>query len=312
MTQDIVIALLSSGIALMVPILWAATGEVLNESAGVLNIGIEGVMLLGAFVAALTLDTSHSFVLAALAAIPAGLLCGLILSYLYVTRGADQIISGLMFTLLMLGLTTVLYEKMLTEAQEVRTIGTIAVPGLSGIPVIGPVVFENSILVYGAVAAAVLVFYLLRHTWFGLYLRAIGERPRAGDTVGLNVPLLRYVSLMAGCTFVAFGGASIVISLGGNFIPGVTSGRGYIALAVVVLGRFNPLWGIAGAGLFGVSTALQFQAQNLDFTSYLPSQLWVALPYLLTIVAVAVAKSAQYPSAVGIPYRPPGTATQKG
>lgn len=311
MTHGVVITLFSSGITLMVPILWAALGEVINETAGVLNIGIEGVMLFGAFVAAVVLHASHSFVLAGAAAIPTGLGAGLVLSYLYVTRGTDQIIGGIMFNLFALGLTTGLYEQFLTESGRVRAIGTIAIPGLSRIPGVGPVLFDQTVVVYGAIVAAVVVFYLLRRTWFGLYLRVVGERPRAGATAGLSVTRLRYVSLLIASVLVAFGGASIIITNSGNFLPDITSGQGFIALAVVVLGRFNPLWAVLGAALFGVSTALEFQAQNIGFTSHLASQFWIALPYVITIVAVVVAKRAQYPDAAGIPYQPAGVARRR-
>jgi simple sugar transport system permease protein len=299
--------MLVSGIALAVPILWAALGEVITEKAGILNIGIEGVMLIGAFVAAYALKEWNSFLLAFALAIPVGLLCGALLSFFYVRRGTDQIVTGILFNLFALGLTTVLYERYLTGAGVVRSIGQVEVPLLSKIPVVGPALFDQSILLYGAVAVALLVVYLLRGTWAGLHIRAIGERPAAGDTAGVSVGRLRSVALMLGCVLVAIGGASIILTQSANFLPGITSGQGFIALAVVILGRFRPLWIAVGAALFGISTALQFHAQNMGALGDLPAQLWLSLPYLLTILAVVVAKSSRYPAATAIPYRPAGS-----
>jgi general nucleoside transport system permease protein len=307
MNHGVAVTILSSGVALAVPLLWAALGEVTNETAGILNVGIEGVMLIGAFVAALILHDTGSLVLAALVSIPAGMLCGLFLSFFYVRRGTDQIVTGLMFNLFAVGVTTALYEKYLTGAERSKSLSEVGVPLLKHIPVLGPALFEQTVLVYIVIVAAIAVAYLLRGTWFGLHLAAIGERPLAGDTAGLDVRLLRSVALVIGCGLVAVGGASIIVTQGGNFQPNITSGQGFIALAIVVLGRFRPGWIAFGALLFGVSTALQYQAQNVSWMASVPVQVWLAFPYIVTIVAVVVAKRAQYPAATAIPYREPGT-----
>ena len=307
MNHGVAVTILSSGVALAVPLLWAALGEVTNETSGILNVGIEGVMLVGAFVAALVLHDTGSLLLAALAAIPAGALCGLFLAFLYVRRGTDQIVTGLMFNLLALGVTTALYEKYLTSSERVQSLHTVGIPLLKDIPVIGPALFDQTVLVYIVVVAAVLVAYVLRGTWFGLHVAAIGERPLAGDTAGLDVRRLRSVALVIGCSLVAVGGATIIVTQGGNFQPNITSGQGFIALAIVVLGRFKPGWIVFGALLFGVSTALQYQAQNVSWMASVPVQVWLAFPYIVTIVAVVVAKRAQYPAATAIPYFEPGT-----
>lgn len=307
MNHGVAVTILSSGVALAVPLLWAALGEVINEKAGILNVGIEGVMLAGAFVAALILHDTDSLLLAALVSIPTGALCGLFLSFLYVKRGTDQIVTGLMFNLLIVGVTTALYEKYLTSSERAKSLSEVAVPVLKDIPVIGPALFDQTVLVYIVIVAAIAVAYLLRGTWFGLHLAAIGERPLAGDTAGLDVRRLRTIALVAGCSLVAIGGATIIVTQGGNFQPNITSGQGFIALAIVVLGRFRPGWIVFGALLFGVSTALQYQAQNVSWMASVPVQVWLAFPYIVTIVAVVVAKRAQYPAATAIPYREPGT-----
>jgi simple sugar transport system permease protein len=310
MNDGVAVAILASGVALSVPLLWAALGEVINETSGILNVGIEGVMLIGAFVAALVLHDTGSLILAAVAAIPAGALCGLFLSFLYVARSTDQIVTGLMFNLFAVGLTTSLYERFLTEADRGTTLHTVGIPGLKDVPILGPPLFDQSIVFYLAILVAAGVAYLLRGTWFGLHLRAIGERPLAGDTAGLKVRRLRAAALTIGCCLVAVGGASIIVTQSGNFQPNITSGQGFIALAIVVLGRFKSPWIVFGAILFGVSTALQYQAQNVAWMSSVPVQVWLAFPYIVTIVAVVVAKRAQYPAATAIPYMEPGSERQ--
>jgi simple sugar transport system permease protein len=287
----------------MIPVLWASLGETIGEEAGVLNIGVEGVMLSGAFAAALGLQLSHDLAVSALMAVPAGLLVGCILAYLYVSRGTDQIVTGLLFNLLALGTTSVLYEKYLTGAGQILTFSPVPIPGLSQIPTIGPAFFNQTILSYAAFLAAGVVFYLLRHTWFGLYLRIVGERPDAGEAAGLDVRALRWGAVVVGCTLAAFGGASLVLVQTGGFVANITSGQGFIALAVVILCRWNPLWIIAGASLFGLADALQFQLQTVSSLSGVPHDLWLAVPYVVTIVAVSSAKGSRYPGAVGVPYQ---------
>lgn len=309
MNDGVLVTILVSGIGLGMPILWAALGEVINERAGVLNVGVEGVMLIGAFAAALVLKSSGSFALAVLVALPVGVVTGVALGWLYVIRGADQIVAGIIFNLLVLGLTAVLYGRFLTGADEVRGLSGIDLPGLSEIPLVGPVLFDQPILVYAALAAAVAVFLLFDRTWIGLYFRGAGERPLAVEMAGLDVQALRWGALALGCTLGAIGGASLVVTQSGNFLPGMTDGQGFIALAVVVLGRFKPSWIVGGACLFGVSTALQFQVQNLGVLADLPAQLWLALPYVVTVIAVVAAKGARYPAAMAAPYRRPGTAS---
>lgn len=307
MNDGVVVAILASGITLSVPILWAALGEVINEKAGVLNVGIEGVMLFGAFAGALVLRHTGSDIVAVLAAVPTGILAGCVLTWFYVVRGADQIVTGLMFNLLALGATTVMYDLWLTGAGTVKASSSLAIPFLSDLPFFGPLLFDQTALVYAVLAVALLVYWLMNRTWVGLYFKGVGERPLAASTAGLSVHKLRWVSLLFGCTLVAVGGASIIITQNGNFVPNVTAGQGFIALAVVVLGRFQAQWIVLAALLFGASTALQFHAQNVEFLSGLPTQLWLALPYLVTILAVVIAKRATYPAAIAIPFKRPGT-----
>ncbi|HZS93918.1 MAG TPA: ABC transporter permease [Chloroflexota bacterium] len=302
MDSAILTAVLGSAATVMIPVLWASYGEAIGEEAGILNIGVEGVMLVGAFGAAFGLQHTGSLSIAALMAIPSGLICALVLGYLYINRGTNQIVTGILFNLLALGATTALYEQYLTGAGLINTFTPIPLPVLSNIPILGPSIFTQAIPTYAAFLAAPVVYYLLRHTWFGLYLRILGERPDAGESSGLNVQGLRWAAFAIGCVLVAFGGASLVLVQTGGFVADITSGQGFIALAVVILCRWNPLWIVAGAALFGLADALQFQMQTVSQLSSVPRDVWLAVPYVVTIVAVAVARRSQYPAACGVPY----------
>ena len=307
MNEAIATAILSSGMLLAVPILWAALGEAVTEQAGVINVGIEAVMLVGAFAAGIGVRWTEDLTLSLLLAIVAGMLAGLLLSLLYVRRGTDQIVTGILLSTLALGLTTVLDDRYLKGISTAAGVfSSLAIPGLSEVPVIGPAFFDQNALVYAAVLVAPVIFYVLRGTWFGLYVRAVGERPSAGELAGLDVELLRTAALVLGSALVAIGGATIVLTQSGDFTVGITGGQGFIALAVVILARWNPLLIIGGAALFGISTAFQFQAQALGWTDTVPEEFWSILPYVVTIGAVLVGRSARYPASVGIPYRRPG------
>jgi simple sugar transport system permease protein len=295
-------AILSLGVALMVPMLWAALGEAIVERSGVLNVGIEGVMLIGAFGAAVGLNYGDSLYVGLLVAIGAGLASGVVLALLYVRLGTDQIVTGILFNVFAFGLTTTLATKYIT-ATEVTSFPRYEIPALGDIPYLGEVFFNHDVLVYAAFLAAPVVFYVLHRTWFGLYARAASEHPRAAESAGLSVWRLRYVAVILGCVLTAIGGV-ILFSNSGGFVAGLTNGRGFIALAIVVLARWNPFWIVGASLLFGVAQALQFQSQNLGPLQHVPPEMMIALPYAVTIVAVVFARGSRYPAAIGIPYRP--------
>jgi ABC-type uncharacterized transport system permease subunit len=298
---------LSLGVALMVPMLWAAYGEAIIEKAGVLNVGIEGVMLIGAFAAALGVRYGDSVYVGLLYAIGAGALSGLVLALLYVRLGTDQIVTGILFNVFAFGLTTTLAVKYV-QATEVTSFSDYKIPGLGEIPHLGRILFDHDVLVYAAFLVAPVVFYVLHRTWYGLYARAASEHPRATESAGLNVWRLRYVALVLGCVLTAVGGV-VLFSNSGGFVSGLTNGRGFIALAIVVLARWNPYWILAASLLFGVSQALQFQADALGPLADVPGDLLVAFPYVVTILAVIFARASRYPAAVGVPYTPTAKAT---
>jgi simple sugar transport system permease protein len=300
--------LFSLGIALMVPMLFAALGEVIIEKSGVLNVGIEGVLLVGAFAAAVGVNYGNGSIwVGLLVAIGAGVVCGIILALLYVRLGTDQIVTGIMFNILAFGLTTTLAAKYV-HASESAQFPDWHIPLLHDIPGVGNVLFDQDVLVYASIVLAALVFYLTRRTWFGLYSRAASEFPRAAESAGLNVWRLRYAAVIVVCVLAAVGGAELFANSGG-FVAGYTNGRGFIALAIVVLARWNPFWVVAASLLFGVAQALQFEADKLGFLGDIPSHVLVALPYILVLAAVVFARGSRYPAAVGIPFRPTRSST---
>lgn len=301
-TSQTIIAL---GIALMVPMLFAALGELISEQAGVLNVGVEGVMLVGAFGAAVGVNYGDGSIWAGLlVALGCGFLCGVVLSLLYVRLGTDQIITGILFNIFAFALTTTLAAKYVA-ASESSAFPDWDIPGLRDLPWIGDVLFRQDVLVYAALILAPVVFYLMRRTWYGLYARSAAEFPRAAESAGLKVWRLRYVAVILGCMLMSVGGAQLFANSGG-FVSGYTNGRGFIALGIVVLARWNPFAVVGAALLFGIAQALQFQSQNLGFVGDIPTHVLVALPYVITIAAVVLARGSRYPAAVGVPFRPSG------
>ena len=304
MTEIIIITLFASGLQLMVPILLAALGETISEQAGVLNVGIEGTMLFGAAVCALVGHSTGNMPLALLGGVAAGVGSGIVLAALYVRRGTDQIVTGLLFNIFALGITGALASQVI-GGNTAPTLSRWTVPLLGRIPKLRDVINEQNFLFWVSILLAVTIFYLMRRTWWGLYVRAAGERPHASSSAGLDVWRLRYGAVIAGNALAALGGAALVVSSSGRFIPGFTSGRGFIALGVVVVARWNPVAVVAIAGLFGLSQALQFVAGLIDFFDSVPEQAWLALPYIITIAAVLLSRGSRYPAAVGIPWREP-------
>jgi ABC-type uncharacterized transport system permease subunit len=298
---DTVEILLGGALLLMTPVVLAALGEIVIERAGVLNIGIEGVMLFGAFAAAGVLQLGGDMTIAVLATAPVGIAVGFVLAFLFVTRAVNQIVGGILFNLLVLGATTVVFVSYFDAGQQGGVYRDVEIPLLAELPVLGPSVFTQPALVYIAVGLVAAVYVLLMRTWFGLHVRAVGERPRAVDTAGVSVPGVRTGALVIGCALIALGGASLVALDAGAFTPGMTEGRGFIALAIAMLARWNPLMAIPAAGLFGLADTFQFQAQALDLTS-VPAQFWAMLPYIVAIAAVAFGRTAKYPAAIAVPY----------
>ena len=301
LTEAIIIAFLVTGFQLAIPILFASLGETLMEQSGVLNIGIEGVMLIGAFVTALTTINGGSIPMAILAGIGSGVLMGMVLSLLYVRLGLDQVVTGLMFNLFTFGFTALLHGIWI-GGKIGGTLENLDLPLVRDIPWLGEILGRQNAMFYFAIAMSFIVFVLLRKTWLGLYIRAVGEQPSAAESSGLDVWKLRYTAVIFGAVLTAFAGSALVLSSSGGFVPGLTSGRGFIALAVVVVARWNPLVVALVALLFGMTQGLQFLAGRIGALADIPDQVWLSLPYVAAIAVLLQSRGIMYPKAVGVPY----------
>jgi general nucleoside transport system permease protein len=295
---------LASTIAMATPILLAALGELMVERSGVLNIGIEGAILAGAFFGFAATYFSGSIALGLIAACAAAVAMNALLAALVVNLAVNQVVAGTAIDILALGLTGVFYRQffgMTGRALTITPMPSIALGPLARIPAIGAVFFRQSALVYVAMALVPIVAFVISHTRYGLELRAAGERPEAADALGLGVYRLRWQALMIAGIFSGLAGAFLTLTYTNTFIEGISAGRGYVALSVVIVGRWNA-WGIAAASmLFGAAMALQFGLQA--FGSAIPYQFFLALPYVLTIVVLAfMGGQADAPSALGERY----------
>ncbi len=300
-------AVLGAAWRLATPFIYTSLGEVFSERAGVLNIGLEGVMLIGAFNAfAIAFFTGSPF-LGLAAALAAGLLCGLLFAFLTVTVRANQIVVGAAFNLAGLGLTSFLYRSVFSgrmeTAREYVSFVPIEIPFLSRLPFFGEIFFRQNLIVYATPLVVLAGAFILYRTAFGLSLRAVGEHPRTVDAAGLKVSLIRYCGVLTGCGLAAMGGAYLTIAHTNQFNEGITSGRGFIALAVVVIGRWSPWGAFFVSLLFGFFYALQLRLQAVSSIT-IPYQFLQALPYLLTLlVFVVLRKRTAPPAALGVPYK---------
>jgi simple sugar transport system permease protein len=277
--------MLSASLRFATPILLAALGELYTERSGILNLGLEGVMLVGAFAGFLTMHFSDSMWLSFLAAVLTGLITGLLLGFFYVTLRANQVIVGILFSLMMVGFTSYAYRLVFgTDTLErQRLLEPLAIPLLSRIPVLGQALFHHSPFTYLALLLVPVAHFVLYRTGFGLQLRAVGEHPRGADTLGIDVTRTRYAGTIIGCVAASAGGAFFALSFGA-FLDTMLSGRGYIALAIVIFGRWQPVRALVGAILFGFVDALALRLQALAIP--VPHHFLLMLPYLLTIAAL--------------------------
>jgi ABC-type uncharacterized transport system permease subunit len=303
---DTITTLLVVSIPLMAPLLWALLGEIVSERSGVLNVGIEGAVLLGAWGTAVGYSQTGNPLIGVFTGVAVGLATGGVLAVLYVWRGIDQVVGGVVVNLLAVGLTTALWATA-QGTDPVSNAPRLAIPILSDIPIIGQALFNQNALVYAAIIAAPLLLLLLDRTTWGLRVKAAGEAPAALDSAGISVPQVRTIALVIGTTLGALGGATIVLtSASGGFVTNMSAGTGYIALAIVILVRWQPLLGLVTALAFGVLQALQYQVQSIPLLAGIPTELILALPYLAAIIVVALSRSARYPTATGVAWQPQG------
>jgi ABC-type uncharacterized transport system permease subunit len=300
-----VVNLLQGTINQSIPIMLGALTGVICSSSGVVNIGIEGQLLLGAFAAAMVASASGSLWLGMISGAAAGCLVGALLAVFAIGYAVDQIIMGVVLNTLILGLTGYLYDDLLVPYQDTlnsaSTFNSIRIPLLADIPIIGPVFFDATVFLYLTYLALALVQVGLFSTRWGLRTRAVGEHPVAADTVGIRVFATRYRNVIFSGLLAGIGGAYLTIGSVGTFSKGMSSGEGYIALAAMIFGRYAPFGAIAAALLFGFSTQLQSILSTMSVP--IQSNLLLMTPYLVTIIVVAgLVGKVRPPKAEGIPY----------
>ncbi|MGI8728226.1 MAG: ABC transporter permease [Solirubrobacterales bacterium] len=297
--------LLETTVQRSVPIAFGALSGVLCERAGVVNIAIEGMLLSGAFVSAVVASAFDNPWLGMLAAILVGGLLAGLLAVLAIRYRVDQIIAGFFINILVAGLTAFLSVRLLQPYQdELNTperLGPIAIPFLSDIPVLGPVLFRHNIFVYLLFGLIIVIHLGLFYTRWGLRVRAVGEHPKAADTVGVNVYWVRYSNVIMGGMVAGLGGAFFTIGSTGGFEREMTAGRGYIGLAAMIFGGWNPIGGFLAALVFGFADAIQSRLSILSIA--IPSEFLLMVPYVVTIIVVAgLVGRARAPAADGKPY----------
>ena len=293
-----------AAIALSAPLLYAALGELISERAGVINIQLEGMMLCGALLGVWGAVASGSVAFGFVAAAVGGVLLAALHGVLCFVLGANQVVSGVVLNTLALGGTSFLFSSVLTGSLIVAapTLSVVPIPLLSDIPVLGALLFRQNVMVYGVYLLVPVLIWVWRRTTLGLVLEAVGERPQAAASLGLSVRGVRWAALLACGVLAGIGGGQLVLAGLGLFSENVTAGRGFIALAAVVFGRWKPTGTMVAVLLFAVAEALQVRAQVLGIE--LPYQLLVALPYIVTIVALAgFLRRMRPPAALGLAYR---------
>jgi len=290
----------AAGIRLSVPLLLAALGGLLSERAGVINIALEGKMLFGAFVGVAVTWWTGTNVAGFLAALLIGALIGWVHAWFSITVRANQIVSATAINLVALGLTAALIPAIWSggraNSPTVQRFKAIEIPGLADLPVLGTVFQRLSWLDYAALVLVPIVWLVVWRTPYGLRLRACGESPEAADAVGVDVVRIRYAAVMLSGVFAAAGGVYLSLVQTGLFQRGITNGRGFLALAAMIFGKWRPLPVLGACLLFGLADAYQLRAQS---RSDLPVELFQALPYVLSLFALVVVGRAVAPAAIG-------------
>lgn len=298
-------SLLQGSLALAVPLIFGSLAGVLSERVGVVNIAIDSQLLIGAFASALAASLSQNLYLGLLAALFAGALVSWVLAVFSIRYIVDQIIVGVVLNVLVIGFTNFLYSSLLTTNIQLFNapprFDKILIPVLGQIPVLGPVLFNQTLIVYLMFLAVFAVWFVLFKTRWGLRVRAVGEYPKAADTVGIKVFQMRYTSVIIGGALAGLGGSFFTLGQVGAFGKEMTNGAGYIALAALIFGRWNPIYAAMAALLFGFAQNLQYGLAIIG--SDVPSEFLLMLPYALTVVAVAgLVGKVTGPAAAGLPY----------
>jgi len=296
------VGLIAATLRVATPLIFGTLGELICERAGILNLGIEGTMFLGAFTGFAVASVTGSLWLGFAAAVAAGVIAGLLMGLLTVRLGVNQHVSGLGLTLLLTGISLFAYRIIFGERSVQPSIDTFPkLAPFGNLPVLGPI-FEQYALTYLAIALVPLLWWLIYRTNFGLQIRAAGENPEATDAAGVNVFRVRFLALAIGGGLMGAGGAFLSLAQLGSFIFGIISGRGWVCIALIIFANWHPVRVLWGALLFGGVFALQLRLQSTGMK--LPYELFLALPYLVTIIALTLAgRNASAPAALLKPYR---------
>ena len=300
-TAAIIVGILTSAIRLATPYLYAGIGEAITELSGVVNLGVDGIMLMSAFAAFFVSLNTGNLWLGLAAGMVVGLLMGLLMAFVSVTLKAEQGISGIGLYMFGLGLSSLLFKTTIGTVKTIEGFQSIKIPVLGDIPFLGEIFFQQSLPVYGAFLLVPLAWFILDKTTWGLKLKAVGQTPAAADSLGVNVDLVRYVATCLGAMLAGIAGASLSLALVNLFQENLTAGQGFIAVALVYFGGWRPLGIMLGALLFSIVNAFQLWMQVLNVP--IPSDVAVMLPYLLTIVALALTVSrVRGPAALNKPF----------
>ena len=303
------LGLLQNTVYLAVPLALGALGGVLCERSGVINVAIEGQLLVGAFGGALVGTMAGSPWIGSLAAVLAGAAIGAVLAVLAIRYGVNQVIIGVVLNVLALGLTSFLFNAVMQQAPDTRNLpevfAPVPIPVLQDIPVLGPLLFQANVLVYATYVLVVVLQVALTRTRWGLRTRAVGEYPRAADAAGIKVLRIRYVNTILGGAVAGLGGAYLTLGSSGSFSTNMTAGKGFIALAAVIFGSWRPLPAVGAGAFFAFAFALQLLLTVVNTPVPIPSEVFTMLPYLATLLAVAgLVGRVRAPAADGVPYRP--------
>lgn len=303
MNEILTASVFASAIRLATPYIFAGIGETFGQRSGLLNLGVDGIMLMGAFFGFYAVFITQSLVLGVVVALLVGLLLGLAMAFISVTLKAEQGISGIGMYLFGLGMSELLFQKLIGTPKSVAGFTDIYIPGLSDIQFlgIGEIFFRHNLLVYVAFALVPIAAFVLNRTPFGLAIRAVGQNPAAADAMGINVTRVRYTTAMLGGMLAGLAGASLSIALLKVFQQNLTSGLGFIAVALVYFGRWKPFGVMAGAMLFSFVNALQLQISAIGVD--IPAEFAVMAPYVITIIALVFAsKRTEKPTALTKPF----------
>ncbi|WP_406873627.1 ABC transporter permease [Aminobacter sp. P9b] len=301
--EAIIISILASTLRIMTPLLFSSMGELITQRAGIWNMGVEGTMLTGAFIAYLVATLTGSLWLAVVAAIIAGALVGVVIAFMAATLRVDHFVAGLGFNLLAGGLTLYWFQSYVQGRAQPTFSGfsDVAIPLLSDIPFIGPILFTQRALTYVAVLAVPAVWLLLYRSRYGLELRCLGENPKALDVKGLSVSARQYAAVMLGSALTGLGGGFLMLAFSDRFLADFTAGRGWIVVVALIAGNWNPRGVLIAVTAFAFLESLATHLQVAG--AQVPHQLLLALPYLASIgLLMGLRFRSGQPARLGVPY----------